>query len=113
MTQEEIDQAVRADDGEWNDAANSAGLRIGGDVGLVFNENGERGADGEVGGAGGDEDLCEEGVVLRLKVDGRLVGLDLDDDVARRERAAGGGLLMAGIFPGRDHRRWRFRDHPQ
>ena len=36
MTKEEIDQAVRADDGEWNDAANSAGLRIGGDVGLVL-----------------------------------------------------------------------------
>jgi hypothetical protein len=56
-------------------------LALGGD-------DGDRRVDLHVLGAVGDEDLAEDALVDRLDLHGRLVGLDLGDDVAGLDRVA-------------------------
>ena len=59
-----------------------------GDVGGVLDHDAQDGSDGEVLRAGGLGDLREEAVLHRLERHGRLVGLDVRDDVAGGDRVA-------------------------
>ena len=54
----------------------------------VRQDHRDRRVDRDVGGAFGDQDLAERALVDRLDLHGRLVGLDLGDDVAGLDRVA-------------------------